>query len=386
MFELEPVVQDSWLKTIEEPMILCLLVSFFVAFFVCLVCITQGSRHAAIYDESKLQRFHLGNIPRVGGMAILAGVSASWLLAAAVEISAPSLNTRISLDLVIVLCLSLAPAVFAGIYEDITQRLSVKYRLGLTALSAVVACQLLELAIPRLGLTVVDGWLTVYPWLGIALAFFAISGLPHAFNLIDGYNGLAAAVALLICIAIVHVSLQLGDRQLAAVVICLVGATAGFFVWNYPRGLIFAGDGGAYLWGIVIAIACILLVQRHNQVSPWFPMLLLIYPVWETVFSIYRKLVRGISPGVADALHFHQLIYRRIVRGIFHDDASRRMLMRNNRTSPYLWGFTLLTVVPAVLFWNKTWVLMLFCALFVICYVVAYLSIIRFKIPRWLRR
>ena len=39
---------------------------------------------------------------------------------------------------------------------------------------------------------------------------------------------------------------------------------------------------------------------------------------------------------MADALHFHQLIYRRIVRSVFHDDESRRMLMRNNRTSPYL--------------------------------------------------
>ncbi|MEQ1837214.1 MAG: ATP-dependent metallopeptidase FtsH/Yme1/Tma family protein, partial [Candidatus Nitrotoga sp.] len=64
-----------------------------------------------------------------------------------------------------------------------------------------------------------------------------------------------------------------------------------------------------------------------NLFVSWFPMLLLIYPVWETLFSIYRKTARGVSPGVADALHFHQLIYRRLVRGVFHDDASRRMLM-----------------------------------------------------------
>ena len=38
-------------------------------------------------------------------------------------------------------------------------------------------------------------------------------------------------------------------------VICLVGATAGFLIWNYPRGKIFAGDGGAYVWGMVIAVA-----------------------------------------------------------------------------------------------------------------------------------
>ena len=103
-------------------------------------------------------------------------------------------------------------------------------------------------------------------------------------------------------------------------------------------------------------------------------------------FSIYRKTVRGVSPGVADALHFHQLIYRRIVRSVFHDDESRRVLMRNNRTSPYLWGFTLLTVVPAVLFWNNTPLLMAFCGLFVISYVMAYMAIVRFKVPEWLRR
>ena len=50
-------------------------------------------------------------------------------------------------------------------------------------------------------------------------------------------------------------ALQVGDRQLAAMVLCLVGATLGFLIWNYPRGQIFAGDGGAYVWGMVIAVA-----------------------------------------------------------------------------------------------------------------------------------
>jgi UDP-N-acetylmuramyl pentapeptide phosphotransferase/UDP-N-acetylglucosamine-1-phosphate transferase len=240
--------------------------------------------------------------------------------------------------------------------------------------------------VPRIGLPVLDEWWASYGWLGLALAVLAISGLPHAFNLIDGYNGLAGLVALICCFALAYVALQVGDRQLAAIVLALAGSTAGFLVWNYPRGLIFAGDGGAYLWGTVIAIASVLLVMRHPLVSPWFPALLLIYPVWETVFSIWRKAARGVSPGVADALHFHQLIYRRIVRQVFHDDESRRMLMRNNRTSPYLWGFAFLTVCPAVLFWNRTHVLMAFTLLFIVSYVYAYSCIVRFRVPRWLRR
>jgi UDP-N-acetylmuramyl pentapeptide phosphotransferase/UDP-N-acetylglucosamine-1-phosphate transferase len=282
--------------------------------------------------------------------------------------------------------LAVLPTVLGGAYEDVSQRVPVIVRLVLTALTALVACTVLGLSIPRLGIPGVDALLQAAPWLGIVIAVLAIGGLPHAVNIIDGYNGLAGTVSVLISLALAHVALQLGDRALAAIVLCMAGATGGFLFWNYPKGLIFAGDGGAYLWGVVIAMASIMLVQRHAEVSPWFPMLLLVYPVWETLFSIYRKLARGQSPGLADALHFHQLIYRRIVRGVFHDDEARAVLMRNNRTSPYLWGITAFSVAPAVLFWKNTPVLMAFCALFVVTYVASYLMIVRFKVPRWLRR
>jgi UDP-N-acetylmuramyl pentapeptide phosphotransferase/UDP-N-acetylglucosamine-1-phosphate transferase len=277
------------------------------------------------------------------------------------------------------------PAVLGGIAEDMTQKLPVRLRLGLTAFSAVLLCWTLQLGVHRLGYFPVDQWLRATPLVAAFIAVLAITGLPHAFNIIDGYNGLAGAVAVQVCLAITHVALQLGDRQLAAMVVCLMGATGGFLLWNYPRGKIFAGDGGAYVWGMVIAVACVSLVQRHPVVSPWFPMLLLIYPVWETLFSIYRKAARGQSPGTADALHFHQLIFRRIVRVAIEDGEARQLLARNNRTSPYLWMFAALSIVPAVLFWNRTLILALFCLLFVVTYVAAYLMIVRFKVPRWLR-
>jgi UDP-GlcNAc:undecaprenyl-phosphate/decaprenyl-phosphate GlcNAc-1-phosphate transferase len=361
-------------------------VSFAISLALAFYFIGNVHRHAQDYGTSKPQRFHTGDVPRIGGLGILASTIIGWLAAAIATGIGDPLNTQASWTFAWPWAVAVLPSVLGGVYEDISQRLSVRYRLGLTAISAALACGLLGLSVSRLGLPALDGWLIAMPWAGVALAFLAVCGLPHAFNIIDGYNGLAGTVALLVCAAIVHVALQLGDRQLAAMVICLVGATAGFLFWNYPRGLIFAGDGGAYLWGLVIAVASILVVQRHENVSPWFPMLLLIYPVWETIFSIYRKLARGVSPGVADALHFHQLIYRRIVSRVVHDDAARRMLMRNNRTSPYLWSFTALSVVPAVLFWSNTPVLMIFCALFVVSYVAAYVAIIRFKVPRWLRR
>ncbi|KLR58480.1 glycosyltransferase family 4 protein [Diaphorobacter sp. J5-51] len=340
--------------------------------------------YAANYGRAVPQRFHYGDVPRLGGLAMLVGIALSWGLGRLTTAMGDSSSLRMD-SWVLWWLLALMPAVVGGMVEDVTQRLAPRFRLLLSLLTAVLAVSMLGLQLPRLDLPWLDALLGTAPWLGVGIALLAVTGLPHAFNIIDGYNGLAGMVAIIVCLALAHVALQVGDRGLAAVLVSTAAATGGFLVWNYPRGMLFAGDGGAYIWGGVIALASLSLVQRNPQVSPWFPMLLLIYPVWETVFSMYRKLVRGVSPGVADALHFHQLIYRRIVRRVLHGDAARRMLKRNNRTSPYLWAFTLLTVVPAVLFWRYTPVLIGFCLLFMVLYVMAYLAIIRFKVPGWMR-
>ena len=341
---------------------------------------------ASVYGNAMPQRFHLGDVPRLGGLAMLLGMGCSWALGVAQSHWDDPGSLRLG-AWVGGWFLTLLPTAMGGMVEDVTQRLTVRYRLALTAISGILAVTLLDMVVPRLGVPWLDALLVAAPWLGWGIVLVAVAGLPHAFNIIDGYNGLAGMVALIVCLAMAHVALQVGDRALATLLVTTAAATGGFLVWNYPRGVLFAGDGGAYIWGTLIALASISLVQRNADVSPWFPLLLLIYPVWETLFSIYRKLARGVSPGMADALHFHQLIYRRIVRSVFPgDDVALHMLMRNNRTAPYLWAFTLLTVVPAVLFWRSTGVLMGFCALFGVSYVAAYLAIVRFKVPGWLRR
>ena len=360
-------------------------ISFLLALVLCFVLVRRSHHFASNYGESKPQRFHAGDVSRLGGLAIMLGMTLGWSFGPVTGIVVDDFRLHLTWDKVWPWLVALTPAVLGGVLEDATHRLSAAYRLGFTLLSALLAWWLLDLSIMRLGIPEVDSWLQSLPWIGAVLAIVAVCGLPHAFNMIDGYNGLAGIVAVMICLALAHVCLQVGDRELAAIVLCTAGATAGFLLWNYPHGLIFAGDGGAYLWGVVAAIASITLVQRHGLVSPWFAMLLLMYPVWEAVFSIYRKLARGGSPGTADALHFHQLIHRRIVRNVFHHDDARQLLMRNNRTSPYLWVIASLTTVPAVLFWNNTPVLLTFCVLFAITYVLAYVAIVRFKVPRWLR-
>lgn len=367
-------------------MLLLAVFSFLVALVSVLWVRRRFRRHAANYPADMPQRFHHGSVPRVGGV----GVGLGWLAGLWLIPVLPWLGRDVAVPLTWAEALgytAVASIVLGvGVYEDVSQRVPAHWRVVFTLLAGVAAVLLLGVQVPRLGLLGVDNLLLEWQVFGVLLALLAVAGLPHAFNLIDGYNGLAGAVTVLIALALAHVAMQVGDRQLAALSLCLAAATMGFLAWNYPSGLVFAGDGGAYLWGGVIAVISILLVQRHPEVSPWFVMLLLLYPVWETVFSSYRRWSRGRSAGVADALHLHQLVYRRLVRAMLEPDEAASLLARNNRTAPYLVSLSTFSIVPAVLFWRSTWVLVAFCLLFVAGYVGLYLMIVRFKTPAWLRR
>jgi UDP-N-acetylmuramyl pentapeptide phosphotransferase/UDP-N-acetylglucosamine-1-phosphate transferase len=85
------------------------------------------------------------------------------------------------------------------------------------------------------------------------------------------------------------VAFQVGDTADRALALAGIGAVLGFFLWNFPAGLIFLGDGGAYFLGFYVAEVSILLLVRNPEVSPLFPLLVCIYPVFETLFSIYRR-------------------------------------------------------------------------------------------------
>jgi UDP-N-acetylmuramyl pentapeptide phosphotransferase/UDP-N-acetylglucosamine-1-phosphate transferase len=224
-----------------------------------------------------------------------------------------------------------------------------------------------------------------YPVFAIGVTCFAVAGVANAFNIIDGYNGLSSMVAIIILGGLTYVAFQVGDHQIMIAALALIGGLLGFLVWNYPRGLIFLGDGGAYLIGFWIAELSVLLTARHPEVSKWFPLLLCIYPIFETLFTIYRRVILKRShPGMPDASHLHQLIYRRVVRWGNGSQDPQLQTYRNSMTSPYLWLLCLLAVIPAVLFWRYHLALKGFAIIFAITYVWIYWSIVRHKVPEYL--
>lgn len=116
-----------------------------------------------------------------------------------------------------------------------------------------------------------------------------------------------------------------------------------------------------------------------------FPFTLVIYPVWETFFTMYRRrVVRGQSASLPDALHLHQMVFSRLVRWMVGSREARSLLRRNSMTTPYLWGMGLLTVVPAVLAWHIPVVLQGCCFVFILFYVWLYRRLVHFRAPRWM--
>jgi UDP-N-acetylmuramyl pentapeptide phosphotransferase/UDP-N-acetylglucosamine-1-phosphate transferase len=288
------------------------------------------------------------------------------------------------------LLLTALPVFTMGLIEDLTKRVSPKLRLLASFMSAALAAYLMGHLINQTHIALLD-YLLAYSVVAYLLTLFAVAGVINSINLIDGFNGLASMVCLLICLSIAYVALQYQDYELLLACVATVGAILGFFVWNYPKGLIFLGDGGAYLLGFLIVQLSIALVVRHPSVSPWYMVLLLIYPIMETLFSIYRrKIIRGISPTMPDGVHLHMLIYKRLIRFAFqkqlvHHNKQYKQhytIKRNAATSPYLWLLSSAAVVPATLFYKQTWLLQAFCLLFVVSYVWLYWRIVKFKSPQ----
>lgn len=356
-----------------------LLAAFAVSLIVTLLVIRASRRdgHAAQdHDLSGPQKFHARPVPRIGGVGIFAGIAGGVLALVLLDRRAASMGG--------LLLVCGAPCFLAGLAEDYTKRISPRRRLFFTAVSGALAVWLLQAVITHTAIPGLD-WLVGLPVGAAVVTVFVVTGVANSVNIIDGFNGLSSMCCVLILSAVAYVAFQVGDAAVAWLALAGIGALLGFFIWNFPAGLVFLGDGGAYFVGFYTAELAILLLHRNPLVSPMFPLLACIYPVFETLFSIYRKrFLRGMSPGLPDGVHFHMLVYRRLMRWAVGSRNVKALTRRNSLTSPYLWLLSMCAIVPAMLFWSNTAVLATFIVLFAFGYSYLYWSIVRFRTPRWL--
>jgi UDP-N-acetylmuramyl pentapeptide phosphotransferase/UDP-N-acetylglucosamine-1-phosphate transferase len=360
-----------WLTLIEASV--SLLVIGLISWFLCYLILRYEHLHEHFshdHAQSGPQKFHTHATPRVGGIAIYAGLLAGLALENILHTGSQYNNNAF-----LFFVLASTPVFFGGIIEDVTKNVGVAQRLLFSMLSAALAILMLGAVIDRTDIPYLD---LAVAWAPFAVAFtiLGISGVCNAVNIIDGYNGLSAGYAMTALVAIMAVAFQVNDHLVFSLAISLLAGLLGFLCWNWPKGKIFMGDGGAYLVGFGLAELCIMLLYRNESVSPWFTASIMAYPIFETLFSIFRRIfLNKAETGQPDAEHLHHLIFKKVVlkgKALTPESMSKH----NSCVAAYIWAPAAMVAMLAVLFWQSTAVLMPLTLMGCVAYVLIYLKLL----------
>jgi len=341
-----------------------------VSAFVACVILATKSYHlkytAKGHSGAARQSAHRVPTPRIGGIAIFSGFIAGTAMLPS-DVAAYSVPLLLS-------CI----AVFVGgLGEDIGRDVSPKTRLILSFISALCAIAIFRVWIGPLGTPYLN-WITS-TMLGATVFTILISGgVAHATNLIDGLNGLAMGVCMLIAGGLAFLAHAVGDTVILNISILLMCSILGLFVFNFPFGKIFLGDAGAYTLGHVLILMSILLVARNPEISPYAILLIFFWSIMDMLFAIFRRVVKREPIGSPDRLHFHQLMMRGL--GFTYFNRTQRNVT-NPLATVLVLPMTAVPIVAAQFLWHdigqSAVALLFFGALFIVTYKSLFIVILQ---------
>ena len=142
--------------------------------------------------------------------------------------------------------------------------------------------------------------------LSVPITIIWIVGITNSVNLIDGLDGLACGVSTISSVTMLVVALMVAEDNVAVVLAALAGACIGFIPYNLNPAKIFMGDTGALLLGYVLATVSVMgMFKFYAIVTFVVPILALALPLFDTLFAIIRRLLRGQNPMTPDRGHLH---------------------------------------------------------------------------------
>lgn len=181
-------------------------------------------------------------------------------------------------------------------------------------------------------------------WFSILFSIFVIILIINAFNLIDGINGLAASIGIIISVVFGTWFFLIERVELAMVAFALTGALIAFLKYNVTPAEIFMGDTGSMLVGFVCTILAIKCLETHNdyfaekliekpylgiykmEAAPAVVVGILIIPLFDTLKVFITRMLRGRSPFMPDKTHTHHLL---LDTGLAHIQATSVLVLVN---------------------------------------------------------
>jgi UDP-GlcNAc:undecaprenyl-phosphate/decaprenyl-phosphate GlcNAc-1-phosphate transferase len=143
-------------------------------------------------------------------------------------------------------------------------------------------------------------------WWSLPVTVLWLIAIPNIINLIDGMDGLATGFGLFLCLTLAFVGHFALRPDVVLVSMVMVGALAGFLIFNFPPAKIFLGDGGAYLIGFFVASTSLMSSNKGSIIASLLVILVALgIPILDTAFAILRRAIRGMPIFRADAEHIH---------------------------------------------------------------------------------
>jgi UDP-N-acetylmuramyl pentapeptide phosphotransferase/UDP-N-acetylglucosamine-1-phosphate transferase len=267
----------------------------------------------------------------VSGLAAVVGVCAGWL-----GMSPLPLGGATGMLLAALPCVAL-PVFLAGLVVDFWRPVSLRVRVVASVLTSALAAFWLQqhLGAASFGLFAA----------GAGLLFF--TSVTHAMAVVDRRNGAAAMCTLLMLASISYVAGTVGDADVAAAALVIIGALLGVSFFSFQANLACLGRSGCAWLGFMTAALALLLVQRNAAVSGLFALLVCAHPLLEAAWA-WHRLRKG-----AKAAEGPSLLYLQLVRWATGNMPDRRQSPRDNGVAPHLWMLSIVGLAPAVLWWQE---------------------------------
>jgi UDP-GlcNAc:undecaprenyl-phosphate GlcNAc-1-phosphate transferase len=265
----------------------------------------------AIDRPTSSRKAHARAVPRLGGLAIVAGFLAALAFVVPVEEAIDALGARSALRdfrLAALVASSLLVAA-VGVYDDVAgarprHKLLVQLAAGAVAWAGGVRLD---------ALPVPFGEPVALGALGLPATVLWLAACSNALNLLDGLDGLAAGVATVAGAGLAALAVGRGDEAMVLAGVALSGASAGFLRWNAHRASIFMGDTGSLFLGFALG-ACGLSSGGHPGTPPILgAAVVLLVPLGDMALAIARRAVRGAPLFRGDRGHVH---HRLLDRGL----------------------------------------------------------------------
>ena len=141
--------------------------------------------------------------------------------------------------------------------------------------------------------------------ISIFLTFFAVVAFTNAFNLIDGLDGLAGAISLVIFSVFFLIGYLNNDQLLTIIPTLFIAVIVVFLLFNWYPAKIFMGDSGSLMIGFVISA---LGIHAINYIEPISILYIAALPIFDSLIVFFRRISKGNSPFAPDRSHLHHIV------------------------------------------------------------------------------